>query len=67
MKILCDNCNEEFHIPTKNYNRRRGKIHKMLICPHCKGKNFIPILKGYHLKQDALDLERGNDWYNGLG
>ena len=55
MQCQCDSCGETWHIPTKKFDRRSGKIHKMLVCPFCKTKNFIPILQRYTDKREIFD------------
>jgi len=47
MQVTCSNCNEDFNVSTKKWSQRRGKTHKIFICPYCFKKNFVPILLKY--------------------
>lgn len=61
MNISCQNCSEEFNVSSKKWAQRRGRTHKIFICPHCFKKNIIPILMKY--QKSDFDGEKIN-WYN---
>jgi len=51
METLCEFCGEV--LPSKfrrSFKKGRGQ-YKIVICPSCKGKNFVPILRKYHKEE----------------
>jgi RNase P subunit RPR2 len=50
VNVSCDHCGVSFNHPTKKFTRRKGKTHKIVVCPSCSSKNFVPVIQKYSEK-----------------
>ena len=50
MNLVCKECGSDINLPNKKFDRRHGKTHKIVRCPNCFAKNYVPILERYSEK-----------------